>query len=124
MTIFEAIAQADGIRDNAMPTYAKIGWLRNVDQTVYEELIRGREGDEDVEYPSYTENDGSKELLVPPPYDMLYVYRLEAEICYSIGEIKKQTNALIRYNELMSGFAAKYVAEHKKKETAKAVYWG
>ena len=123
MTIFEAIAQADGIRDNEMPTYAKIGWLRNVDQTVYEELIRGREGDEDVEYPRYTENDGSKELLVPPPYDMLYVYRLEAEYCYSIGENKKQTNALIRYNELMSGFAAKYVAEHKKKETAKAVYF-
>ena len=123
MTIFDAIAQADRLRDNTMPTDIKVGWLCHVDQTIYEELIKGREGQDEVEYPNYTVDDGSKELLVPPPYDMLYVYRLEAEVCYAQGEFAKQTNPLIRYNELMSGYAAKYIREHRDVGSAPAVYY-
>lgn len=123
MTIYEAIAMADSLRDNTMPTNVKIGWLRNVDQTIYKELIRGREGEGEVTYPNYGEEDLDKELLVPSPYDMLYVFRLEAEICYAFGEIKKQANALIRYNELISSYAAKYIQEHRQTDTARAVFY-
>ena len=123
MTIHEAIAQADRLRDNAMPTDAKVAWLQHVDRTVYEELVKGSEGEEDVQYPTYRRDDMERELMVPAPYDMLYVYRLEAEVCYAQGEIKKQANALIRYNELMSGFAAKYIREHRAKVTARTVYY-
>lgn len=123
MTIHEAIAMADGIRDNTMPTNVKIAWLRHVDQTIYEELIRGREGEGEVAYPNYGGEDLDKKLLVPPPYDMLYVFRLEAEICYAFGEIKKQANALIRYNELISSYAAKYTREHRQIDTARAVFY-
>ena len=123
MTIYEAIARVDRMRDNAMPTDEKIRWLEHVDRMVYEELVKGREGEGEVAYPNYDEEDLNRELLVPPPYDMLYVYRLEAEIYYTYGEIKKQANALIRYNELVSGYAAKYVREHRQTGTATAVYY-
>jgi hypothetical protein len=123
MTIHEAIAKADRLRDNTMTVDDKIATLENVDRTVYEELIRGREGQDQVKYPTYTKTDLGKELLVPSPYDMLYVYRLEAEVCYVYGETKKQANALIRYNELISSYAAKYIREHRQVDTARAVYY-
>ena len=123
MKIHEVIAQVNAMRDNNMPNHTKIAWLQNVDRTIYEELIRGREGQDQVEYPTYGDKDLNKELLVPSPYDMLYVYRLESEVCYSYGEIKKQANALIRYNELISSYAAKYIREHRQVDTARAVYY-
>ena len=123
MKIHEVIAQVNAMRDNSMPNHAKIAWLQNVDRTIYEELIRGREGQDQVEYPTYGDKDLDKELLVPSPYDMLYVYRLEAEVCYAYGETKKQANALIRYNELIASYAAKYTREHRQIETARAVYY-
>ena len=123
MTINEAIARVDDLRDNTMAPDIKILWLQMVDQQVYEEIIKGREGEADVPYPNYTEDDGERELIVPPPYDMLYVYRLEAEILYTINEIKKQANSLMRYNELLSGFAAKYMREHRALPHAPVIYY-
>ena len=115
MTINEAIARVDDLRDNDVRTDIKISCLQMVDQQVYEEIIKTREGADAVTFPDYSDNDnnGERVLLVPPPYDMLYVYRLEAEICYRSEEIDRQANALTRYNELMDAFAKKYAREHR-----------
>ena len=71
----------------------------------------------------YTDNNGERVLLVPPPYDMLYVYRLEAEICYKNQEIDRQANALTRYNELMDSFAKKYAREHRSRPHLPVIYY-
>lgn len=113
MTINEAIARVDDLRDNTMAPNIKIAWLQMVDQQVYHEIIKGRVGADAVTLPDYSDNDGERVLLVPPPYDMLYVYRLEAEICYKNQEIDRQANALTRYNELMDAFAKQYASEHR-----------
>ena len=113
MTINEAIARVDDLRDNTMAPNIKIAWLEMVDQQVYNEIIKGRVGADAVTLPDYSDNDGERVLLVPPPYDMLYVYRLEAEICYKNQEIDRQANALTRYNELMDAFAKQYAREHR-----------
>lgn len=113
MTINEAIARVDDLRDNTVATDIKIAWLQMVDQQVYLEIIKGREGAEAMTIPDYRDNNGGRVLLVPPPYDMLYVYRLEAEICYKSEEIDRQANALTRYNELMDAFAKHYAREHR-----------
>ena len=72
MTINEAIARVDDLRDNTVATDIKIAWLQMVDQQVYLEIIKGREGAEAVTIPDYSDNDnnGGRVLLVPPPYDM------------------------------------------------------
>ena len=113
MTINEAIARVDDLRDNTVRTDIKISCLQMVDQQVYEEIIKTREGADAVTFPDYSDNNGEQVLLVPPPYDMLYVYRLEAEICYKNQEIDRQANALTRYNELMDAFAKQYAREHR-----------
>ena len=123
MTINEAIARVDDLRDNTMATDIKIAWLQMVDQQVYEEIIKGREGADTVTLPDYTDNNGERVLLVPPPYDMLYVYRLEAEICYKQQEIDRQANALTRYNELMDSFAKKYAREHRSLPHPPVIYY-
>ena len=113
MTINAAIARVDDLRDNTMAPNIKIAWLQMVDQQVYHEIIKGRVGADAVTLPDYSDNDGERVLLVPPPYDMLYVYRLEAEIYYKNQEIDRQANALTRYNELMDAFAKQYAREHR-----------
>jgi len=123
MTINEAIARVDDLRDNTMAPNIKIAWLEMVDQQVYEEIIKGRVGADAVTLPDYSDENGERVLLVPPPYDMLYVYRLEAEICYKNQEIDRQANALTRYNELMSGFAAKYAREHRSLPHPPVIYY-
>ena len=113
MTINEAIARVDDLRDNTMAPNIKIAWLQMVDQQVYNEIIKGRVGADAVTLPDYSDDNGERVLLVPPPYDMIYVYRLEAEICYKNQEIDRQANALTRYNELMDAFAKQYAREHR-----------
>lgn len=123
MTINEAIARVDDLRDNTMAPNIKIAWLQLVDQQVYEEIIKGRVGADAVTLPDYSDNDGERVLLVPPPYDMLYVYRLEAEICYKNQEIDRQANALTRYNELMDAYAKQYAREHRSLPHPPVVYY-
>ena len=123
MTINEAIARVDDLRDNTVATDIKIAWLQMVDQQVYLEIIKGREGADAVTLPDYRDNNGGRVLLVPPPYDMLYVYRLEAEICYKQQEIDRQANALTRYNELMDAFAKHYAREHRSLPHPPMIYY-
>lgn len=123
MTINEAIARVDDLRDNTMAPNIKIAWLQMVDQQVYLEIIKGREGADAVTLPDYSDDNGERVLLVPPPYDMLYVYRLEAEICYKNQEIDRQANALTRYNELMDAFAKQYAREHRSLPHPPVIYY-
>lgn len=123
MTINEAIALVDNLRDNTMAPDIKILWLQMVDQQVYEEIIKGRVGADAVTLPDYSDNNGERVLLVPPPYDMLYVYRLEAEICYKNQEIDRQANALTRYNELMDAYAKQYAREHRSLPHPPVIYY-
>ena len=123
MTINEAIARVDDLRDNTMAPNIKIAWLEMVDQQVYNEIIKGRVGADAVTLPDYSDDNGQRVLLVPPPYDMLYVYRLEAEICYRSEEIDRQANALTRYNELMDAFAKQYAREHRSLPHPHVVYY-
>lgn len=123
MTINEAIARVDDLRDNTMAPNIKIAWLQMVDQQVYHEIIKGRVGADAVTLPDYSDDNDERVLLVPPPYDMLYVYRLEAEICYKNQEIDRQANALTRYNELMDAFAKQYAREHRSLPHPHVVYY-
>lgn len=123
MTINEAIARVDDLRDNTMAPNIKIAWLQMVDQQVYHEIIKGRVGADAVTLPDYSDENGERVLLVPPPYDMLYVYRLEAEICYKNQEIDRQANPLTRYNELMDAFAKQYAREHRSLPHPPVVYY-
>lgn len=123
MTIDQAIAQVDSLRPNVIDHAKKIGWLTRVDQYIYSELMESREGAAIKEIPVYTEEDGSKTLLAPPPYDELYTYYLEAQIYYAEREITKFGSSMALYNEAMREYRKKYMREHRAKTQPPVHYW-
>jgi hypothetical protein len=123
MTINEAIAQVDRLRDNNVPNDVKVSWLSRTDHAVYNELMQGREGAEGMTFTPYTEDDGTKELLVPPPYDELYIYKLEAQIFYEQREIKKYESSMALYNAAMTEYSRKYIRDHREIASTPTKYW-
>ena len=123
MTINEAIAQVDRMRDNMIPNNIKIGWLSRTDHLIFDEIIAGREGAGDMKFEEYNEEDGERELLVPPPYDELYLYKLEAQIYYEQREIKKYASSMALYNQAMTEYSRKYIREHRSLPNPTTKYW-
>lgn len=113
MTISEAIARVDRLRDNGVPTDVKIRWLEAVDRYVQSEIMAGREGGGATPPVSYTDAPGETSLLIPPPYDEVYLYKLEAQLYYEQREIKKYASSMALYNAAMSEYARKYLREHR-----------
>jgi hypothetical protein len=62
----------------------------------------------------YDENtDGDTVLLVPSPYDEIYLRWLEAMIDYNNGEYDKYNSAIQLYNTMYRGFANYYTRTHR-----------
>jgi hypothetical protein len=66
--------------------------------------------------PGYGEDeDLSTVLLVPAPYDDIYVRWLEAQIDYTNGEYGKYNNSIAMYNAAYTAFANYYNRTHMPK---------
>ena len=103
MTIQEAISRVDSLKPNVYSQADKIVWLNNLDLSVKIEILDTHDGAEDyAEFAGYNaETPLDTELLVPAPYDEMYVFYLEAMI-------DAYNNEYDRYNESMARFNAKY----------------
>lgn len=114
MTISEAISQVDELKPNDYSMEQKIKWLNRLDTAIKTEIIDTRDGADQVEFNGYTaETPPDTELLVPPPYDDIYIYWLQAQIDYFNGEISKYTNDIAMYNNQYSAFQRYYFRNHK-----------
>jgi hypothetical protein len=100
MTIMEAIFQVDAVKPNSYSQVEKIKWLSTLDGVIKSEIIDTHEIGEDVVYNGYDENTKiTTKLLVPAPYDIVYIRWLEAQIDYANGEYGKYNNSLTAYND-------------------------
>lgn len=116
MTIIEAITRIDAIKPNAYRQSEKIAWISSIDSTIMREIIETHEGDSTVIFDGYTDNTPlTTELLVPAPYDELYLYYLESRIDYWNGETKRYNNSIKMFNEAYSNFAKYYNRTHMPK---------
>ena len=116
MTIMGALHHIDVIKPNSYSQVEKIKWLSNLDGAVKAEIIdthEVKEG-ENVTFNGYDENtDLSRELLVPHPYDVVYISWLQAQIDYANGEYGKYNNSINIYNTEYSAFEKYYNRTHK-----------
>ena len=114
MTLAEAIQRCDTLKPNSFTTPEKIEWLSRLDGRVKTEVIDTHEGFEDVEFAGYTEDTPLLEttLLVPSPYDELYLYWLQAQIDYNNGEINKYNNNISMFNSAYRDFTSYYNRTH------------
>lgn len=107
MTIQQAMDKADAMKPNMMLLSVKIGFLSEIEGKIHEEIIMTHEHTAEEETcPVYDENtDTSTEMLVPAPYDMVYVYWLMAQIDHLNQEMDKYNNDRGLFEDAWGNFA-------------------
>jgi len=123
--ISEAIAEVDNLKPNMYGTKDKIKWLSRLDARIYQEIVQTHErneGEEDITFTPYTENDTDKELLVAQPYDEIYVHWLEAQIDYSNMEYDSFNNSNAMFEAVFAQFRNAHNRCHEPKGETKIYY--
>lgn len=116
MTIMEVLYRIDAVKPNSYTQSEKIKWLSSLDGVIKNNIIDTHEGGEDVVFNGYNENtDISTTLLVPAPYDDIYLRWLEAQIDYANGEYGKYNNSLVTYNDAYDLYQKYYNRTHMPK---------
>lgn len=111
MTILEAIGRLDALRHNTFRQEEKVQWLSQVDGLVHQELISTHEGGFNFR-PYDTQIPLDQELLVPAPYDELYLHYLEAQMDYYQGEMDRYNRSMGMYQAVLAAFANHYNRSH------------
>lgn len=112
MKLMEAISAVDALKPNTYSQEDKIGWLSQVDETVQREILDSHQGGGAV-FGGYTaDTPPDTVLLVPPPYDQLYLRYLEAQIDYHNAEYDRFDNAIAMYEAAFDNFAKYYTRTH------------
>jgi hypothetical protein len=107
MTLEQAINTLDARQANTFGRPEKIGWLSQVDMLIWKELMlpHGKSGS----FSGYTtDTDPGQELLVPQPWEELYLHYMQAQMDYCNGEMTRYANAAAMYNSLLAGFKNHY----------------
>ena len=113
MTIQEALGRLDALKFNSYSQSEKIEWLSQLDGMVKKQIIDTHDGAETVTFTGYDDTTPvDQELLVPYPYDGVYLRWLEAQIDYHNGEFGRYNNAMVMFNQAFSDYANYYNQQH------------
>ncbi|MBR5594015.1 MAG: hypothetical protein IKW46_08085 [Bacteroidaceae bacterium] len=113
MTILEAISRVDAVKPNSYSQTEKIAWLSRIDATIKNEIIDTHEGAENITFNGYDlDTDTNTELLVPAPYDEVYIRYLEMHIDYANNEYGKYNNSMVMYNAAYAAYEKYYNRTH------------
>lgn len=113
MTIFEAISRIDAVKPNSYSQQEKVNWLSTLDGIIMTEIIDTHEGSKNVTFNGYDANTAlTTKLLVPAPYDEVYLFWLESKIDYWNGELGKYNNSVLMYNTAYNAYEKFYNRTH------------
>lgn len=113
MKIREAIGTIDSLKHNTYTQSDKIAWLSRMDSNIKRLIIDTHEGAEEVNFTGYDDTtDLETELLVPAPFDEIYLRWLEAQIDYTNGEYGKYNNSIMMYNTAYQAYRNYYNSTH------------
>jgi hypothetical protein len=114
MTIIDAINRAAQIRPNVRPQAEKIQWLSELDHKIKTEIIDVREGAELISFTPYTEDTPlNTELLIPAPYDVVYIDYLVMKLDLANNETARYQNSSALYNTNLHSFIKYWYRTHK-----------
>jgi hypothetical protein len=114
MTVQEAIAEVNKLKQNTIDDGTKVMWLSRLDSLVYTEIIKAhRLNAATVILPQvketftpYDENNAAEEVLLAPyTYADMYIFWLEAQINYWNDDIENYNKAITRFTEKYNAFA-------------------
>ena len=104
MTVTDTLSQADELRLNTISDEQKAAWVIGLDQQIGERI------DMASYVPSWPAGDG--ELLLPAPYDRVYVLYLCSQIDYYNNETALYGNDKAVYDEAISEAMAWWRRQH------------
>ena len=113
MKIIDAINRVDALKFNTYSNSEKVEWLSQLDNSIKNLIIDTHEGGEDVVFTGYDDTtDMNTVLLVPAPFDQVYLRWLESQIDYHNGEFDKFNASIIMYNTAFDAYANFYKRNH------------
>ena len=116
MTIIEAITQIDSLKHNTYSQEQKVQWLSRLDSMVKRLIIDAHEGGDDVVFTEYGDStDLHTDMLIPSPFDEMYLRWLESQIDYTNGEYGKYNNAILMFNTSWKEYQNYYNRTHMPK---------
>lgn len=117
MKITEAIARINTLKPNSYTDIDKVRWLNELDGRIKEEVINLYEGGENIVFNGYDDktDTNATELLVPTPYDNIYVLWLESKIDYYNGEYSRYNNSSTAFNVAYIEYTRYYNKTHMPK---------
>lgn len=107
MNINDAIAQIDRSKPNTVDRADKIAWLDRLDRMAIIEVFGTHEGAEEYEdFAGYgPETDGDTVLLIPAPFDAVYISWMESQIDYRQAEYDRYGNSAAMFSSQYAAFA-------------------
>lgn len=121
MTIIEAINGIDALKPNQYTQEQKIEWLSKIDGLIKEQVIDTHEGGVYIGSIDYSIVPINTKLLIPAPYDEIYLHYLTMKIDYAMGEYQKYNNSAQVYNTALQEYKRWYNREHMPKSVAKLI---
>lgn len=116
MKINDAISKCDNIYPNTISNGDKVDLLSQLDGSVKAEIFDKYASDEEVEFSGYTEDTSmDTALLVPFPFDNIYVSWLVAHMYLLMDEHGKYNDWLLIFNSEWDSFARYYAQTHVPK---------
>ena len=113
MTVLQAVGLCDGLVHNTCTQAQKVRWVEMLEERIHR-LVLGMFVPEPEAFVPIGEDLG-RELLASGPFEDMYLYWLQAQVCYSQGEFSDYNAAIAQYNRLYLAFAADYGRTHMPK---------
>lgn len=113
MKATEAMFLADQTRPNEYEPELKLRWLSALDGQVRAELLDAHEQEDEVRPAPGPEPAPEEELLIPWPWDDIYVRYLVMRIDLENGELDRYNNDAAAFNRIYRSYACHYVQHHR-----------
>lgn len=110
MKIYKVIEQIKNTKPSQYTDEQLVDWLSALDGQVWADLMK-RYGAPAPVLPYRPEVLG-RELLIPFPYDGIYMVYLAAQIDYHNAEFERYNNGMMLYNAQLQAFYNAYTREH------------
>ena len=115
MKLIEAISKIDNLKQNTFTHEDKVGWLSRLDHMVCREILDTHEGGGGAFSGYDTSTDVETELLVPAPWDEMYLRWLEARIDYANAEYTRYNNSMDMFRAVYQSYRSYYNRTHMPK---------
>lgn len=116
MELAQALLQIKDIKPSQFGDTMLVAWISELDGQLHDALMTGRKDAPTLEAP-YTVEEGDQVLLVPFPYDQIYIYWLAAKIDHANQEFDRYNNNMALFNSYHDAFCASYARAHASTDT-------